>query len=754
MSQPASYRIASPTDINAAAPEHLPDPGRTPPEDIRAWHLATTPRSHGAPYRTEPRTASEDVIDALNKAEGNEHSQRYEPAEAAKKRIRKQVSANPARVRSWTRHPDETVVLELLNKHGWVRQNERMQKTFVEAERDLVSEEVGRRALADAKHEGVVWTPLLDHFASGRFWSPRHVWDGPDIEEHIAELRPWLEARMDPRALESLLDFGCSELVRFVLKNAPVVDQGLVDIASEKHPSELCMLVGNPNLPDPVAGKLVSQSADVLASVDQRAYAGDVPASIRVLQAATKADHELPDDLRERALGALRRVAEERDGKLTFVATRVLDVLLQTDGLLDEENLLQMWGWLDPEEDTSSVRSLIRHPAAGARLWTDILSETGHFKLRKAVLRLQRARQNEEVRKRLAETTSGKLLATLCRASRGEELQDYFHRLSRHDPVRALNLFDANELPHFEDLEATEAFRYLVERLAEEDPERAIQYMEKATVGSPWVKHLTPRSTWWGVLFDGLIAADPPRARQMLQRGRKTWLGKLPYNRQEALRKVLRAYCDMAPEEVIRRLERNEDWWVSAAGDETGRIRYLRRAYRTLCHQGGDERRTADRMLSVWRGATGGTRGWMAHLEPEDFAGQIRHGHPGHVDTVLHRRPGIVNDDAARSLLIERAKTAGGDFLVQAASGANTTAFRQLFQAALEIHERYAVRMLANDEMVEGRKGLSAEDLVPLLSSEDREVRTIAMLAVNEVGAGRSTEGSEPTSPDISGPTP
>lgn len=754
MSQSKPYRLASSADIDPHTFDGVPDPDSTSPEAIRAWHLAATSRGRDAPYRTEPRTASREVVDALNEAEGNEYARRYEPAEAAKERIRTQVSANPARIRSWTRHPDETVVLQLLNKLAWVSKNGRMQKTFVETERYLVIREVGRRALADAEHEGVVWTPLLDRFARGRFWRLRHVWDGPGVAEQIERLRPWLETQTDPQALKPLLDFGHSKLVRFVLKNAPVVDQGLVDIVGDEHSSELHVLVRNPNLPDPMAGKLVSRSADVLTSVDQKAYAGDIPSSIRVLQALTKAGHELPDDFRERAFGALRRVSEERDGELTFGATRVLGVLLQTDGLLDEEGLLQIWGWLDPEKDTSNVRRLIGHPAAGARLWTDILSETGNLKIRQKVIRLERARKDEEVRELLAETTSGKLLATLCRESRGEELQEHFRRLSRHDPVRALDLFDEDELPHFEDLDAPEAFRYLVERLAREDPERAVQHMEKASEDSPWVEYLTPRSKWWGVLFDGLIAADPPRARRMLQRGRKTWLDELPYSRKKALRKILRAYCDTDPEKVLRRLERKEDWWVAAAGDDAGRTKYLRRAYRELCQKGEDERRTADRMFSGWRGATGGTRGWMAHLEADDFAGQIRHGHPGHVDTLLHQRPDIVNDDAARSLLIERAKTAGGDVLVQAGSGANPTAFRQLFQAALEIHEHHAARMLADDEMAEGRKGLTPEDLLPLLSSEDNEVRTTAMLAASEVGAGRTNEGLAPSCPDVSGPTP
>lgn len=117
-------------------------------------------------YRTSLRQASPEELERRNRAEQRAHARKFEPADRAVARIQKAKNPSLERLLSWIRHPDERVVLALLERERQLNLRDQLpaDERPSEASHPVISlgDELSWRAAKDASEEGVSWTPVLD----------------------------------------------------------------------------------------------------------------------------------------------------------------------------------------------------------------------------------------------------------------------------------------------------------------------------------------------------------------------------------------------------------------------------------------------------------------------------------------------------------------------------------------------------------------------------------------------------------------
>lgn len=173
------------------------------------------------PYCVVPVTVSQGELAYINKQNRRLGAASYEAPLIAIARIGTQASASAKRLDSWVTHPDERVVIALLDR-------DLHRATLSEAQ--VIG--LARRALEGARSKDVVWTPLLDALS---FNLPFEVPRNAEMQEVLTliiqseeALRRWIRTSAAPADLASLMNFRSSPVRDQLAADAPCLDVATV----------------------------------------------------------------------------------------------------------------------------------------------------------------------------------------------------------------------------------------------------------------------------------------------------------------------------------------------------------------------------------------------------------------------------------------------------------------------------------------------------------------------------------------------
>lgn len=179
-------------------------------------HLGTN--SNLLPYCVLPVQVTQGELAHINKEQNRLGALSYEAPLIAIARMDSQARANPQRLDSWVTHPDERVVIALLNHFP-----HRM---------GLSSEQLialVRRALDGASSNQVLWTPLLDAITDNLPLDLSHNAELLDLInlmlEKEEEFRRWIDSSSSPKHLADLLTFHGRTIHDQLAANSPCLDE-------------------------------------------------------------------------------------------------------------------------------------------------------------------------------------------------------------------------------------------------------------------------------------------------------------------------------------------------------------------------------------------------------------------------------------------------------------------------------------------------------------------------------------------------
>lgn len=168
---------------------------------------------------------------AINEREGHKRARRYLPAPEAIEMIRTQNSANEDRIRSWVLHPDDRVPLELLEAEGndtdtWFDQK---LMGFVHDDTKLTTRMkvlLYKRAMTQAKREGVAWTPLLDglEFAHRYSKTKTGAWWLGQVDDHWVRDPSELAGAL-PEGFDCTPDEQIEPLLEWIRSSSPTTEE-------------------------------------------------------------------------------------------------------------------------------------------------------------------------------------------------------------------------------------------------------------------------------------------------------------------------------------------------------------------------------------------------------------------------------------------------------------------------------------------------------------------------------------------------
>lgn len=207
------------------------------------------------PFRLTLKAAGPRDLDRLNAEQGRSRARAFEPAEDAMERARSARSAVADRILSWIEHPDERVAAAFLDNpaRGSILRDGRL--------RGRMGRILLDRAVADARTEGVAWTPVLDALAA-RVLRPNRSSLLADAVAQLERMAPWLEGESAPADLAGLLSFEDESVARLMLTRARALTPELLQAALNAHPTLAVEVPENPYL----TPRLVEAVCDWLSS--------------------------------------------------------------------------------------------------------------------------------------------------------------------------------------------------------------------------------------------------------------------------------------------------------------------------------------------------------------------------------------------------------------------------------------------------------------------------------------------------------
>lgn len=199
------------------------------------------PRPVAPPFRTTLRCLTDEAIAERNRAEGRKGALAFQPVEEAVESITTARAPTRQRVLSWVQHPDERVVLALLDYERSINLRNYVSREGVPPKKERGIERTGPayrhlsqhledRALDDAEAEGVLWTPVLDALHAIQPGPGRLCYRGEDVnffyrsEDRTGRLQAlsrWAASQEEPDALLPLLAFESKEAQRTFLQEVP-----------------------------------------------------------------------------------------------------------------------------------------------------------------------------------------------------------------------------------------------------------------------------------------------------------------------------------------------------------------------------------------------------------------------------------------------------------------------------------------------------------------------------------------------------
>ncbi|HEX7121796.1 MAG TPA: hypothetical protein VF178_05440 [Gemmatimonadaceae bacterium] len=276
-------------------------------------------------------------------------------------------------------------------------------------------------ALAEARAEGLIWTPLLDAIAVSVRAEARNAL------RHAMRLGKWIQEQTDANRLLPLLRFRCGDICWLLGLNARVFSPALLDGLIE-HPVALKKAATNPALDAANATYLLGLARRAVGRSDSRSKTLIETAEI-LLQ---RLFHWTINDRRAlaRRLGGLP--GERRDAATlltldTETSTRLLERVRTAEGI-----------------GFDALSNIAAHPNAPIGMLRQLAKQ---WHLRPVLIERPEARADAEIRAQLLHTTAGEHLRLLARETRGAEFLGIWRRLVRLQPGTAIEMLEAGEVP-------------------------------------------------------------------------------------------------------------------------------------------------------------------------------------------------------------------------------------------------------------------------------------------------------------------
>lgn len=243
------------------------------------------------------------------------------------------------------------------------------------------------RAIADAKAEGVVWTPVIDVLAyhytfqqvaletegSVEAWDMPHIEDRGDIEvdsKLALRLASWIREQTDPTALHPLLQFHAPAMRQVLAREMRVADEGLLNELESAGEFITIPLAQNQHLQNILAERWwrMYQKGKKKHKEDQRYRAG------RLLAILSEKGTGLPIEVRNEILAHLRR------NRNKTAANELVELILREKDPLTAEGMKSLVPFLSVTEmsklalsgrlDTAALRLVIEKPSVAFELST------------------------------------------------------------------------------------------------------------------------------------------------------------------------------------------------------------------------------------------------------------------------------------------------------------------------------------------------------------------------------------------------
>lgn len=671
-----------------------------------------TPPKQGdnPPFRLEPHTAQPEDIQERNREENNKRARRYLGVERARRMAREQQSANLDRQKSWIYHPDERVVMAFLANPD---ARELYQDVSFE-----VRKAIFERGMEVNQEENIHWNPILDRLAHHNHWptGPRghvrfkqqagadEIDRPPTADEQIEELIPWIRAQTDPREVEKLLGFRFQPLGGLVAQETTCVDEDfietiletpewgdelaenphldkqqveqIVDWAMSKLSEEWAEKVGREGPPSPPSRRVAG-----FGSSWKRSSSSASQNAAQTLKTLKKQGHNLGSEaIDELKTLVTQKTTPKKSDRNSSYRTRqrhkprglAYSVLMKMEDEITPQDLLELYPAV--ANDSTQTNKIVEHPVANAQVWATIAQDSSLFAVRRKLGKIPEARQVEGVREVLFSSTSPEVLMELCREASPAQLQQLMDELYEEEPGQIIKLMLEGKLNNIEQLNQQREFRRAFETLKQTKPKSALTLLLRKP--QPWVEYL---------------------------------------NWEQELQKNVRSYRKNNPGSVVNMIIEGDFEEQDVIDTET----LYRKCIQSMIERGG---------------------GWALRKRIQDapddindmldrkLARQVAETLDGHRGEMIVEIPVLRDDPESQQFVIEEGSIHIQKRLLPYLKG---EVFRELFTRIARRAPRTAVELL-EEQGEELMDRLTSDELAPLLSASDSELRQRAMIAASQ----------------------
>lgn len=234
------------------------------------------------------------------------------------------------------------------------------------------------RAIRDADHEGVLWTPVLDTLAGSPAWravvgmeTPDGTMTIPSADERTAPLASMIAGCDDSALVRRLLDFRAEIIHRLVAEHASALDSTLVS-ALHLTPDIIERICQTRPLDSAVAAILVERAYHLWKETFQEACSRGVGIFLKeadTLRRLLADGHPFSSAIRKDLLDLIRTIS----GVALFGPRNVAAELLLSDRSLPAEVLVEL-SQFDLSRPTFA--RIMAHPNCPDELWRKLAADT------------------------------------------------------------------------------------------------------------------------------------------------------------------------------------------------------------------------------------------------------------------------------------------------------------------------------------------------------------------------------------------
>lgn len=461
MPAPSCFRVAAEGPL---------DPSSDRPNEDSEASIAISPRvsimtRHATqpPIRFSLRTYSPAEIEALNSDLGLRGKAAFRPAEELLADIAAGKAPTRAAAPGWYYHPDERVQLALLEREDLTP----FPRFDTKKHFRLLG--IWAKAYAQAIHEGVVWTPVLDRIAGRRqYWPlrtpgqrvlgspdfldrlpPTHRIDLPyrNLAEHADLLQDWISGG-DPERVALLLRAETDDFVACGLAQIRRLSRTLLFEILRQRPTMAPILARRRTLSARIRDALKEWAFEDLLRTKERwaslkneeeSYQTkwDLAYGARVLQelAWSRQSHGVPSFTMVDAERVLALLGTDQDVPISS-RTVATEILLASTPFLDETALLKLIPHLK-REPSLLRRLVVTANRATPRVWKACLEHSSTEAVFEGLSLIPAAVRDPEIRARICRSDRVDVLLRLVDSATEQEFPRLYRKLLRRSPEAA-----------------------------------------------------------------------------------------------------------------------------------------------------------------------------------------------------------------------------------------------------------------------------------------------------------------------------